>query len=182
MKRKILIGLGILVIILVGFALYVVLVVNKRSPAGTTSISANGVDVKVEYHRPHKKGRLIFGDKKDGALQPYGVYWRLGANEATEITFNKNINFAGKPVKAGTYRMYTIPGPEIWSIFLNSELGKWGYSEANHTLNVLKADVAADNTAPETEQFVINLSSDSAVINMDFVWDKTLVRVPITVQ
>ena len=181
MKRKIFIGLGVVVLILVGLALYVVLVVNKRSPADTASISYNGLDVNVTYHRPFKKGRLIFGEEKDGALQPYGKYWRLGANESTEITFSKNVNFAGKPVNAGTYKMYTVPGPNIWNVSLNSGLGKWGYSEPDYALDVLKVDVAAD-TAPETEQFIITFSSDSSAVLMDFIWDKTRVRVPLTLQ
>ena len=181
MKRKIFIGLAVVVLLLVGFALYVVLVVNKRSPPDTASISYNGLDVKVVYCRPYKKGRLIFGEEKDGALQPYGKYWRLGANSSTEITFNKNINFGGKPVNAGTYKMYAVPGPNIWDVSLNSELGKWGFSEPDYGLDVLKVDVAAD-TAPETEQFIITFSSDSTAVLMDFTWDKTRVRVPLTVQ
>ena len=106
MLKKILIGIGVLVLI---FALYVAyLVMFPASPKGDASISANGLDIKVTYGRPYKKGRLIFGEEKDKALQPYGKYWRLGANAATEITFNKNVNFAGSPINAGSYRMYTV--------------------------------------------------------------------------
>lgn len=181
MKRKIFIGLGVLLIILVAGGLYVVLVGNKRSPSQTTAFSHQGMDVRVVYCRPYKKGRVIFGEKKDGALQPYGEYWRLGANAATEISFNKNVNFGGKAINAGTYRMYAVPGPTIWQVALNSGLGSWGYSEPDHALDVLKVDVASE-TVPETEQFVIDFSSDSTTMLMDFVWDKTRVRVPITAQ
>ena len=181
MKKKIIIGVSILVVVLIAFAAYVVLVANKRSPSKTTTFSYSGLDIKVVYCQPYKKGRLIFGEEKDKALQPYGKYWRLGANAATEITLSKNINFAGKPVSAGTYRMYAVPGPTTWQVSLNSGLGNWGYSEPDYKLDVLKVDVPAAVT-PETEQFVINFGSDSTGVQMDFVWDKTLVRVPITVQ
>lgn len=182
MKRKILIGVGIFLIALVAFILYGALVVAKRSPQKTTTYSDRGLDIKVVYCQPYKKGRLIFGDEKDGALQPYGKYWRLGANAATEITFSKNINFAGKPVNAGTYRMYTVPGPMIFQVSLNKELGVYfGINEPDYSLDVVKVDVPTME-APETEQFVINFGSDSVGVNMDFVWDRTLVRVPITVQ
>ena len=181
MKKKIFIGLGVLLILIVAGALYVVLVANKRSPAQTTTYNQDGIDVKVVYCRPYKKGRLIFGEKKDGALQPYGEYWRLGANAATEITFSKNVNFAGKALNAGTYRMYAVPGASIWQVSLNSGLGNWGYSEPDHSLDVIKVEVPAE-TAPETEQFVINFSTDSTTMVMDFMWDKTRVRVPITAQ
>jgi len=37
---------------------------------------------RVVYSRPQMKGRTIFGD-----LVPFGKEWRLGANEATTMTF-----------------------------------------------------------------------------------------------
>ncbi len=179
MKKKIFIGLGV---VLIGFVLYGTLVVSKRSPVKTTTYNDRGLDIKVVYCQPYKKGRLIFGEEKDGALQPYGKYWRLGANAATEITFSKDINFAGQPVKAGSYRMYTVPGPASFQVSLNSELGVYfGIMQPDYSLDVLKVDVPVAE-ASEIEQFTINFGSDSTAINMDFVWDKTLVRVPITVQ
>ena len=181
MKKKIIIGISILVVVLIGFAAYVLLVANKRSPSKTETYSYNGLDLKVVYCQPYKKGRLIFGEAKDGALQPYGKYWRLGANAATEITFSKNVNFAGKPVNAGSYRMYTVPGASVWQVSLNSGLGSWGYSEPDYSKDVIKVDVPAVAN-PETEQFVINFRTESDAVQMEFVWDKTLVRVPITLQ
>ena len=182
MKKKIFIGLGIVFVALVAFFLYASLVVAKRSPQKTTTFNDKGLDIKVVYCQPYKKGRLIFGEEKDKALQPYGKYWRLGANAATEITFNKDINFSGQPVKAGTYRMYAVPGPSTFQISLNNELGVYlAVSEPDYKMDVVKVDIPVQ-PAPETEQLTINFGSDSTGVNMDVIWDKTLVRVPITVQ
>jgi hypothetical protein len=183
MKKKIFIGLGIAVLLFVIWVVYGVFFAPRPSPLKTTEFSGNGVDIKVVYSQPYKKGRLIFGEEKDGALQPYGKYWRLGANEATEITFSKNINFAGKPVNAGTYRMYAVPNATSWQVSLNSELGVFlGFREPNYDLDVVKIEVPVGVAPAETEQFVINFSNDSTTVNMDFVWDKTQVRIPITIQ
>jgi len=181
MKKKIVIGLGVVLILIVGILLYLNLVANKRSPEQTVKSSFQGLDVAVVYCRPYKKGRLIFGEKSAGALQPYGEYWRLGANAATQISFSKNANFGGKPVKAGTYRMYAVPGADTWQVALNSELGKWGYSPPDYSFDVLKVDVPAD-TGLDMEQFTITLSSDSSAMLMEFAWDKTRVTVPIAPQ
>jgi Protein of unknown function (DUF2911) len=181
MIKKILIGLGIALLAIVGFFGYGILF--PKSPFKTTSFSSNGLDVKVTYSQPYKKGRLIFGEEKDKALQPYGKYWRLGANAATEITFSKDVNFAGKPVKAGSYRMYAVPGPTSFQVSLNSELGVFfGVREPNYSLDVLKVDVPVLTAPTETEQFTINFASDSTGVKMDFVWDKILVSVPIAIQ
>ena len=182
MKKKIYIGLAVVLAVIVGVVLYGALVVSKKSPIKTTTYSDQGIDFSVVYCQPYKKGRLIFGEEKDGALQPYGKYWRLGANAATEITFSKNINFAGKPVNAGTYRMYAVPGPNMFQVSLNNELGVYfAIREPDYTKDVIKVDVPID-TAPETEQLIINFSSDSTTVNMDFIWDTTKIRVPITIQ
>jgi hypothetical protein len=177
MKKKILIGLGLVVVLLVALAAWTVLVGNKRSPVATVTHSAGGVDASVVYCRPFKKGRLIFGEKSAGALVPYGQYWRLGANAATEITFAKAVSFAGKPVNAGTYRMYAIPGATSWKVVLNSELG-WGAAEADHSKDILSVELPVEVTPP-TEQFTVSFAGEPTGTKMELAWDSTLVRVPL---
>jgi Protein of unknown function (DUF2911) len=181
MIKKILIGLGVILLAVIGFFGYGILF--PKSPNKTTSFSNNGLDIKVTYSQPYKKGRLIFGEEKDKALQPYGKYWRLGANAATEITFSKDANFAGKPIKAGSYRMYAVPGPTSFQVSLNSESGVFlAAGEPDYKKDVLKVDVPVTTAPTETEQFTINFSSDSSGVKMDFMWDKVMVSVPITIQ
>jgi hypothetical protein len=181
MKNKIYIGLTVVLAIVIGFFVYRVLV-PRKSPEQTTTFSDKGLDIKVVYSRPSKRGRLIFGEEKDGALQPYGKYWRLGANAATEITFSKNVNFAGKPVNAGSYRMYAVPGVSSFQISLNSELGVTSAdNEPDYAKDIVKVDIPVEAVS-ETKQFTISFGSDSTAVNMDLVWDKIRVRVPITLQ
>ena len=180
MKKKILIGVGVVLLAFILFVVY--LNVFPASPPKSASISDKGLDVSVKYSAPFKKGRLIFGEEKDKALQPYGKYWRLGANAATEITFSKNVIFAGKPVNAGSYRMYAVPGPTSFQVSLNSETGVFlAVSEPDYSKDVLKVD-APVTEAPETEQFTISFASDSTGVNMNCMWDKIQFTVPIKAQ
>jgi len=180
MKKKILIGVGVVILAFVLFLVYTAMF--PKSPKKTVEYSDKGLDIKVSYCQPSKRGRLIFGEEKDKALQPYGKYWRLGANAATEISFNKNITFAGKPINAGSYRMYAVPGPTSFQVSLNSEVGVYfANNEPNYSLDVLKVEVPVTES-PETEQFTISFASDSTGVNMNFAWDKTLVSIPISIQ
>jgi len=180
MKKKILIGVGIVLLAFVLFVVYVNLF--PASPHKSASISDRGLDIRVSYSAPFKKGRLIFGEEKDKALQPYGKYWRLGANAATEITFSKNVDFAGKQVNAGTYRMYALPGPTSFQVSLNSETGVFlAVREPDYGKDVVKVD-APVTTSPETEQFTVSFATDSAGVKMNFAWDKTQFTVPIKAQ
>lgn len=122
--KKFLIGIIALTLGIGGYIVYRVKESRPLSPPKKTIYSYHGLDLKVVYCSPSKLGRLIFGDSSAAALVPYGKYWRLGANEATEITFSKDISIDGKPLKAGGYRLYAVPKESTWEISFNSELGQ----------------------------------------------------------
>ena len=153
---------------------------RSLSPPGKVELTAGDLSVSIPYSRPSVRGRLIFGTKEQGALQPYGAYWRLGANESTEITVNKDVSFNGQPVKAGTYRMYAIPGPDSFEIILNSELGEWGAFEPNHELDLLHTKVPVQKTNSVVEQYTISLAATQNGIDVIFEWSDTKFVVPIT--
>jgi hypothetical protein len=180
--KKILMFLGILLLGYIAYFGYGIITTRSHSPAETKSISHQGLDVKVTYFRPYKKGRLIFGSEKDEALVPYDKYWRLGANDATEITFSEDVHFVNKPVEAGSYRMYAVPNKSSWQISLNSELGKFGYFEPNYALDVVKVEVPVRTSPGETEQLTLAFEPDSSGVTLNISWDKTMVQVPITKQ
>jgi hypothetical protein len=127
---------------------------------------------------------LIFGEASQGALQPYGVYWRLGANAATEITFNKDVTFGGQPVAAGTYRMYAVPGPTSFKVTLNSETGVTfdAANDADHELDVISVDAPVQKKSPPQETFLISFQQDSSSVRMDCAWDEVLFSVPIALK
>ncbi|WP_217603564.1 DUF2911 domain-containing protein [Chitinophaga sp. GbtcB8] len=135
-------------------------------------VTAEGKNVKVSYGQPSKRGRVIFGQ-----LEPYGKVWRTGANEATEITFAKNASFGGKPVKAGTYTLFTIPGEKEWTFILNSSLKQWGaykYEEIKGN-DVLHVTVPVTTLSAPVEKLTITLPANKLVLE----WDKTKVEVPV---
>ena len=142
---------------------------ERKSPHETVE----GKGVKVTYGRPYKKNREIFGK-----LEPYGKVWRVGADEATEVTFARDMNFGGKPIKAGTYTMFVIPNEKEWTVILNSQLGQWGaFSyDKNKDKDVLKVNVPVKNLSSPIEQHTIRFDNKNAMI---IEWDKTQVTVPI---
>lgn len=182
MKKKIYIILGVVLVAVIGFAAYSAFFNRRVSPTQVTEFKHDGLEMKVTYCRPSKKGRTIFGEAGSNALLPYGQYWRLGANESTEISFNKDITFAGSPVSAGVYRMYAVPDKESWEITLNSQLGTWGSDMPDNAMDVVTVNVPVKEAPTDTEQFTINFGSDDSDATMDFIWDNVLVSVPIAIQ
>jgi hypothetical protein len=185
MKKKILIGIGILLVVIIAFLTWYLKNTKKYSPVARATYSNNGVDINIVYCKPYKKGRLIFGDESAGALQPYGKYWRLGANEATTFEVNKDILFGDKELKAGKYQIYAVPGKENWEVCLNSDWDKWGAMEADHNKDVLRTQVGVDNEATPEEQLLISfedLPENPTITNMIIHWDQAMVKVPITAK
>jgi len=134
----------------------------------------------IDYCRPYKKGRLIFGEESDDALLPYGKYWRTGANEATEIEFNKDIIIGEKKLIAGRYRLYTIPGKSAWTVAFNSEFGKWGYSEPDYDLDIMRIEVPVIQSPQSTEQFTISGEQINAhKMYIILTWDTTQIKILI---
>ncbi len=179
MIKKVLAGLGAALLLAALVIGYRIRTTPPASPPDRVAYSQGGLDIGVSYSRPYKKGRLIFGEKSAGALVPYGKYWRLGANSATEITFSKNVQFAGKPVTAGTYRLYAIPGATTWKVVLNSQTGKFGFFEPDHEKDVLSVEVPSQTVGTSVEQFTISVSGEPTAASVDLAWDTTVVRIPV---
>lgn len=180
MLKKILIGVGVVVL---GFALfigYTLATTRSHSPEATADYNYEGLDLKVTYCQPYKKGRLIFGEESEEALIQNGKYWRLGANDATEITFSTDVSFGGSSLSAGSYRMYAVPSDDSWKVTLNSELGKFGAFEPNYDLDVLSVNADLSPMDTEIEQFTIGFDSDSTGVKLNFMWDKTMATIDIT--
>lgn len=182
MKKKLLIGTGILLFLLVVGFFYVNYRNRTLSPPGSATYEQNGLKIDISYSRPSKRDRLIFGEQSDGALVPYGVYWRLGANEATEITFNQDVLFNGEAVEEGTYRMYAVPGKDEFEIALNSETGKWGYSEPDYDLDVLKTTVPVITSNNSVEQFTIRFEERGDAVLIICEWSDTRIEIPVQSQ
>ncbi|MES2559550.1 MAG: DUF2911 domain-containing protein [Bacteroidota bacterium] len=183
MKQRVLIGIGIGLLIIIAGLTYLRSATKKHSPAAVAAYHIAGADITVNYCQPYKKGRLIFGDEASGALQPYGKYWRVGANEATLFSTNKNLMINDQHLKAGKYSVYAYPGKDSWQIVFNSDFDRWGVPEPDPKDDVIKTNVPALNQAPFMEQLTIRFDKvDSINVNMVIHWDETEVSVPVMIH
>lgn len=138
--------------------------------------------VTVEYNRPSKKGRDIFG-----GLVPYGEMWRTGANASTKVEFSEDVEIMGQSLKAGKYALYTIPGQSQWTIVFHKNLNHWGvggenYKEEEDALRVSVRPINMPEGSGGVETFMIvfdNVKSGSAELGM--LWDNVYVGIPFSV-
>ena len=170
--------IGVLVLAFIGYVAYMVL--NPVSPKETVSYSSEISDFEVVYSRPYKKDRLIFGSEEEGALVPFGKYWRTGANAATTFETSSDILFNGEKLKAGKYALFTFPYKNNWTVSLSSESDVFfAIAQPDPKLDVLKTEVPVKRSENLIEQFTVEFTKDSLGVNMTLAWEKTLVSIPL---
>ena len=110
---------------------------------GRTEATIDGVDIIVTYGRPQVKGRTVWG-----GLVGYGQVWRAGANEATVISFSKDLTINGEALPAGVYGFFVIPQEGEWTLIFNNQAKQWGhfsYDATHDALRVKATPVAGEN-------------------------------------
>lgn len=130
--------------------------------------------IKVTYSRPYLKGRAL------SKLAPNGKVWRTGANEAPEITLYKDMKIGGKPIKAGTYSLFTIPGDKEWTIILSSDTNVWGAYSYNKAKDVVRVNVPSTQGDNSIENFSIAFKKADNDIHMHLGWGTTRIAVPFS--
>jgi hypothetical protein len=132
---------------------------------------------RVIYGRPLKNGRSIFG-----GIVKYNDLWRLGANEATEIEFYKNVKITGKTLPKGRYTLYCIPAENKWTLIINKDNYSWGSFTYDSKKDALRADITdLDRNSDTVEAFTIYFDETSKGANMTFLWDDMKATLPIAV-
>jgi len=125
------------------------------------------------YSRPKKDKRIIFGD-----VIKYGSPWRLGANEATEIEFFKNVTIQNQKIAQGRYVLYCIPYPDKWRLILNNDLFTWGL-KFDSTRDVYQFTVPVQKSDVPFERFTMEFEKASTGMQLHIAWDSLHADVPI---
>jgi hypothetical protein len=130
---------------------------------------------RVIFSRPQKNKRVIFGE-----LIEYGTIWRLGANEATELEFFKDVKLGGKKIPKGRYTIYAIPQATEWTIIINKDTDVWGAFKYDPKKDVARLNVPVSKTAETVEVFTMGFAKNGSGLVLNIAWDDTGVSVPFT--
>jgi hypothetical protein len=150
----------------------------RPSPSAKVSQVIGLTEVSVEYSSPAVKGRKIWG-----GLVPYDQMWRTGANQATKITFSRDVTFGDKPVPAGAYALFTIPSKAAWTVILNKKVEQAGTGrDYKAELDLVRLQVRP-KTAPHRERLTFlfaDFTDDKGTLDLE--WDKLRLSIPIKVN
>lgn len=137
------------------------------SPRDTLLASVGGAQVSVQYGRPSRRGREIFGQ-----VVPWNAVWRTGANAATSFHTSADLMVGGAAVPAGTYTLWTLPSPSGWTLIINKQTGQWG-TDYHADQDLARVDMRVETLAQPVEQMTIVIEPAGAGAVLRVEWDRT---------
>jgi hypothetical protein len=147
----------------------------RRSPHESTAGSVDGATLTITYGRPSMRGRTIMGE-----LVPFGYVWRLGADEATELTTTSDLVLGTYRLKAGKYSLFARPEKDAWTLIVNAQTGMSGL-EREPEKDVTSLTVKPGRLAAPVEQLTLAIVDTPAGGAITLRWETTEVVFPFTV-
>ena len=138
------------------------------SPRAKVSQKVGLVNINLDYSRPSKKGRTIFGN-----IVPFDQIWRTGANQATSISFSDDVKINNQLVEAGEYHVYSVPRENSLDLVIYKKTDAWG-SLKSFDETLIKARVTSDfyDLPFSIETFTISFGDISnAGASLNISWD-----------
>lgn len=146
------------------------------SPPANASMKIAGKEITVDYYAPSMHGRKIYG-----ALVPFGEVWCPGANVATGLTTEADLQFGTLKLPRGAWSIWVFPTEKDWTLIVNKQTGQHhldynsaeDFGRTKMTLKTLSAPV-------ETLRFVLSSTAGNKG-TLALVWETTEASVPFTV-
>jgi len=146
------------------------------SPQADAAVTIAGKKITVEYYAPSAHGRKIMG-----GLVPFGQVWCTGANWATKITSEADLEIGGLKVPKGSYSIWTVPDAKEWTLIINSETGQF-HLNYDQSRDFGRTKMAVKTLPSLVETFKVQLSAaggDKGTLAL--IWENTEASVSITV-
>ncbi len=150
--------------------------IGQASPRDTVRATVGGAELTVDYGRPKKRGREIFG-----GIVAWNDVWRTGANAATQFTTSKDLVANGVTIPAGTYTLWTLPNASGSKLIINKQTKQWG-TEYHPEQDLVRLDLKSSTVSEAVESFTIGIRPDGNGGALTFAWDRTQFALPFQVK
>jgi hypothetical protein len=150
------------------------------SPPASTSVTINGKAIAIKYSAPSMRGRKIFNGS--GALQPDNTIWRAGANEATALHTDADLDIGGLAVPKGDYTLFVWLDPQQWKLVVNKQTGQFG-TDYQQEQDLGRVPMSMSKPPAPIETYKMTLSSAGGNKGkLQLEWENVIASVPLTVK
>lgn len=143
----------------------------KKSIKSMAFAIVNGDSIKINYHSPGVRKRIIWG-----GLVPYDEVWVTGAHDATTLEMPKPFIVNGKEIPAGKYAFFTIPGKKEWTLIINKNWKQHLATEYDEKDDIIRIKVTPKkvNHTERLQYFIETGKSETGKVAV--AWEKIRVE------
>ncbi len=149
---------------------------SKKSIKSMALAVMNGDSVKINYHSPGVRKRIIWG-----GLVPFDEVWVTGAHDATTLEIGKPFIIGGKQIPAGKYAFFTIPGKKEWTVIINKNWEQHLATEYDEKEDVVRLKVKPTKNM-HTERLQYFVDGKSNIGKIAVAWEKVKLEFPFTIK
>lgn len=140
------------------------------SPRDDVHATVGQMHVLIDYGRPSKRGRTIFG-----GVVPYNTIWRTGANAATAFTIDRDAMLGTTRVPAGEYTLFSLSTADSWTLVVSKKTHEWG-TEYDSTMDLARIPMKVTTASAPVEMFTISVDPKGS---LSFAWDTRVGSLPL---
>lgn len=147
------------------------------SPPAHTEAVIGGAKITVDYYSPSMRGRKIFGK-----LVPFNQVWCTGANYATDITSDADIQMGSLKVPKGSHSIWTIPTETDWTLIINNRTGQF-HLDYDELADLGRTKMNVKTLPAAVETFRIDVRPDGegkGILALD--WETTEAYMPFVIS
>jgi Protein of unknown function (DUF2911) len=148
---------------------------GELSPRDTVHAGVGAAHLMLDYGRPKKRAREIFG-----GVVPWNQVWRTGANAATQFTTDMPLQFGDQVIPAGAYTLWMLTEPAGSQLIVNRQTGQWG-TYYDPSQDVARLDLRQTALPSPVESFTITVEPGDSGGILALSWDTTRFELPFTV-
>ncbi|MCS7003736.1 MAG: DUF2911 domain-containing protein [Cytophagales bacterium] len=146
----------------------------RKSPLGMEIFKEDSLYIKFTYSRMNRQKKVVFG-----GIVPYKKLWRLGDDEAPEITLTRSVYIENHFIPAGTYTLFAIPDTSQWTLVINKEPGQYGLFKYDPKKDLCRINLPLYRSPKNFDDFTCYIDTTQTGIDIVMIWESTVMRIPI---
>jgi hypothetical protein len=155
------------------------------SPPAKETGTIGGKTITITYNSPRVNGRAGHIFTPDGLISknPHYPVWRAGANPATKLHTDADLDIGGLMVPKGDYTLFVnIADPDNWQLIVNKQVGQWGLAyDKTQDLGQVKMTMDTAPSLVENLRYVLkDLGGNKGTLSL--AWENKIASVQITVH
>ncbi len=156
---------------------------NPASPPDKAAATIGGRAITITYSSPAVKGREGHIFTKDGLIShnPNYPVWRAGANAATMLETDGDLQIGNLMVPKGKYSLFVdINDPDQWVLIVNKKTGESGLAyDASQDLGKVKMQMSKPPSMVENLKYTIDDTSGGKG-KITLAWENHAASVPVS--